>query len=308
VTSRPYVVSVPDPSIATLVGDGVSGVEFVVWDLHGPPPRRDIDLVVLPFSGDDHDLAHVTALDTPWLQCLTLGYEQFSGRLPAGKILCNARGTNESSTAELTMALILASQRAIPAFVRASDDGQWSPRFLASLADRTVLLVGAGGVSRAIYNRLVPFEVTIVRVARSSRTDDLGPILGPASLHGALANADIVVVAVPLTSDTTSLVDEDFLRAMRDGALLVNVSRGKVADTDAMAREAVSGRLRFALDVTEPEPLPRGHPLFGRDNVLITPHVGGATNAVFSRLSSFLAEQIARLRDGHEPVNVVERS
>jgi phosphoglycerate dehydrogenase-like enzyme len=113
---------------------------------------------------------------------------------------------------------------------------------------------------------------------------------------------------VPLNASTTRLVDGAFLAALPDGALVVNVARGPVADTEAILAEATSGRLRFALDVTDPEPLPDGHPLFAMPNVLVSPHVGGATSAMMPRMARLLRDQIERMARGDEPRNVVLRS
>lgn len=183
-----------------------------------------------------------------------------------------------------------------------------APELLPSLADRTVLLIGYGGVGQAIEARLLPFEVTILRVARTARSDERGVIHGIESVPELLPQADIVVVAVPLTDDTTHLVDDSFLSLMRDHSLLVNIARGKVADTEALLSHARAGRLRVALDVTDPEPLPDGHPLFGLTNVLISPHVGGDTTAMLPRVARLLNEQFSRMRRGDEPLNVVLRS
>jgi phosphoglycerate dehydrogenase-like enzyme len=133
-------------------------------------------------------------------------------------------------------------------------------------------------------------------------------IHGFESLHDLLPLADVVVVAVPLTEQTTHLIDDSFLRQMRDGSLLVNIARGNVADTEALLAHASTGRLRLALDVTDPEPLPEGHPLFFLANVLITPHVGGRSSAMLPRMVRLLREQIARMLAGVEPLNVVLRS
>jgi phosphoglycerate dehydrogenase-like enzyme len=206
------------------------------------------------------------------------------------------------------MALILASQRGIPDFVHDADVGRWAPFERQSLADRSVLLVGYGGVGRALEARLLPFETTVVRVARSARTDERGAVHGLESLRELLPAADIVVVAVPLTAETTHLVDDSFLALMRDGGLLVNIARGPVADTEALVAHAASNRIRLALDVTDPEPLPRDHPLFKLPNVLVSPHVGGMTSAMMPRMARLLSEQISRMLDGASPLNVVLRS
>jgi phosphoglycerate dehydrogenase-like enzyme len=223
-------------------------------------------------------------------------------------VFANAASVHETSTAEMTLALILASQRYLPDFVRAAEAGTWAPSWHPSLADRTVLLVGYGGVGRAIEARLLPFETTIVRLARHERTDERGRVYGLDSLHELLPLSDIVVIAVLLDESTHHLVDAEFLSLMPDGSLFVNIARGGVADTDALLAEARSGRIRLALDVTDPEPLPDGHPLFGLSNVLISPHVAGMTSAALPRIMRLIREQVERLQRGEEPINVVLRT
>ncbi len=192
--------------------------------------------------------------------------------------------------------------------MRAAQKGRWAPEWHQSLADRTVLIVGYGGIGKALESRLAPFEVKVLRVARTERSDERGTIFDVSSLHDLLPRADIVVVCVPLTAETTHLVDDAFLSLMPDDALLVNVARGRVADTAALLAHASSGRLRLALDVTDPEPLPDGHPLFALENVLISPHVGGATSAALPRMSRLIHVQIDRMLNGDDPINVVLRT
>jgi phosphoglycerate dehydrogenase-like enzyme len=170
------------------------------------------------------------------------------------------------------------------------------------------LLIGYGGVGRAIESRLAPFEVQLTRVAGRRRQDEAGVVHGIGELDELLPEAEVVIVCVPLNDSTTGFVDEGFLSAMPDGALLVNVARGKVADTAALTRHALQGRLRFALDVTDPEPLPDDHPLLNLPNVLITPHIGGASSSMETRMARLLHTQIQRLREGQEPANVVLRT
>ena len=299
------LVSLPDSTLREAVGDLPAGVEVVEWALDGPAPRPRFDLVVTPYMGKAERLAHLAGVDARLVQSQSIGYDGVDQVLPAGHVFANAASVHETSTAELTLALILASQRGIPDFVRAADAGEWAPAHHPSLADRTVLLLGYGGVGHAIESRLLAFETTVIRVARTARSDERGEIHGFDSLPELLPAADIVVIGVPLTEATTHLVDDAFLARMRDGSLLVNIARGPVADTDALLAHATSGRIRLALDVTDPEPLPAGHPLFALPNVLISPHVGGASSAMLPRMALLVREQIERMLRGDPPLNVV---
>ncbi|MDR6905550.1 phosphoglycerate dehydrogenase-like enzyme [Agromyces sp. 3263] len=287
------------------------GVEVLQWDLEGPPPvasGRRIDLVVPPYMGAAARLGALDGVDVGLVQSQSIGYDDIADALPPGHVFANAATVHETSTAELTLALVLAAQRGIPDFVRAASEGRWAPARHESLADRRVLLIGYGGVGRAIEERLAPFEVEVTRVASRARDDERGRIHGIDELPQLLPDAEIVIVGVPLSDATTGLVDADFLAALPDGALVVNIARGKVADTDALLAEAGTGRLRFALDVTDPEPLPQGHPLFALPNVLISPHVGGASTAMMPRMARLLKRQIERMLRGEAPENVVLRS
>lgn len=303
----PLIVSVPSSSLREALGEVPAGVEIIDWDLNAPRPRDTIDIVVPPYMGGQK-LDVLAGVTTRLVQSQLIGYDGVADSLPPGHVFANAATVHETSTAELTVTLILAAQRGIPDFVRAASDGRWAPAVHQSLADRTVLLIGYGGVGRAIEARLLPFETTVVRVARSARTDDRGAIHAIDELAELLPQADIVVVAVPLGDSTTRLVDNEFLGRMRDGTLLVNIARGGVADTEALLAHATSGRLRLALDVTDPEPLPESHPLFALPNVLVSPHVGGASTAMMPRMARLLHRQINALLRGDEPENVVVRT
>ncbi|MGW0599744.1 2-hydroxyacid dehydrogenase [Streptomyces sp. NPDC002776] len=226
--------------------------------------------------------------------------------LRAGVRLCNARGVHEASTAELTLALILASLRGIPDFVRAQDKGEWHGGFRPALADKTVLIVGYGSIGAAIEDRLAPFELArVARVARSERTTERGPVHPLTRLPDLLPEADVVVLSTPLTETTRHLVDADFLARMKGGALLVNIARGGVVDTKALLAELESGRITAALDVTDPEPLPPGHPLWQAPGVLISPHVGGPTSAFMPRAKRLLVEQLSRFVNREPLRNVI---
>lgn len=307
-SSAPLIVSLPDQGLADLLGDPPEGVSFITWDMSGPAPVDEIDIVVPPYLVGTGVLAQLVTVKAHLVQSPMLGYDGVEAVLPPGQVFANAVSVHETSTAELTLALILASQRGIPDFVRAAERGTWERAWRPSLADHTVLLVGYGGVGQAIEDRLVPFETTIVRVARNARTVERGEVHALDELTDLLPSADVVVIAVPLTESTRHLVDDDFLSRMTDDSLLVNIARGAVADTEALLAHASRGRLRLALDVTDPEPLPDGHPLFALPNVLISPHVGGATSAAFPRLARLVSSQIERMQRGEDPLNVVFRT
>lgn len=306
------VVSVPGSALLNtyeaLPGPSPQGVEFVQWDLKSPPPRDHFDIVVPPYMGGIAVLAALEGVRAELVQSQSIGYDGVASVLPAGFVFANAASVHETSTAELALALMLAVQRGIPDFVRAAERGEWAPERLASLADRRVLIVGYGGVGKAVEARLAGFEVEITRVASRARDEGDLHIHGIDELPALLPAADIVVIGTPLTDATRHLVDDAFLSALPDGALVVNVARGAVADTDAVLKHATAGRLRFALDVTDPEPLPHGHPLFALPNVLISPHVGGASSAMLPRMARLLRRQIERMLAGEPPLNVVLRT
>ncbi len=235
-------------------------------------------------------------------QLLTAGFESALPYLRAGVTLCNAAGVHDTSTAELAVGLMIASLRGIDDAARDAGAGRWDHRTRPSLADQRVLVIGAGGVGQAIRRRLEPFEVDVVMVGRSARPG----VLAIANVVELLPTADVVVLAVPLDASTTGLVDAAFLSRLPDGALVVNVARGPVVDTAALLAELEGGRLRAALDVTDPEPLPADHPLWRAPGVLITPHVGGDTSAFEPRARRLVDDQARRWRGGGALLNRVE--
>jgi phosphoglycerate dehydrogenase-like enzyme len=235
------------------------------------------------------------------VQLLSAGAENFAGRLPEGVLLCNARGAHTPATAEWAVTATLAAQRGIPFFVREQEAGRWSMSTHRSLVGARVLVVGAGDIGRTIGRMLAGFDVELTYVARTARDG----VRAMEELPELLPHADVVILIVPVTPETRGMVDAVFLAAMPDGALLVNAARGVVVDTDALVVELEAGRLRAALDVTDPEPLPSGHPLWRAPGLLLTPHVGGAVPETNARAAAAVTDQLARVLAGEPLQNVV---
>ncbi|MFJ7065079.1 2-hydroxyacid dehydrogenase [Streptomyces sp. NPDC101115] len=312
-TAADVWLPIPADEIDGLPAPGASGLNYRFWD-GGPEfpadPARCAFYVVPYMKGEEiavRPLAGMSSLRV--VQTLSAGVDHVTpglGLLRPGVRLCNARGVHEASTAELTLALILASLRGVPGFVRGQDAEEWRAGFYPALADKSVLIVGYGSIGAAIEDRLAPFECARVsRVARSARTTGRGPVHPLTELPALLPEADVVVLSTPLTPQTRHLADAGFLARMKDGALLVNVARGPVVDTAALLKEVETGRITAALDVTDPEPLPAGHPLWHAPGVLISPHVGGSTSAFMPRAKRLIAAQVTRFAGGEEPANVV---
>jgi phosphoglycerate dehydrogenase-like enzyme len=292
----PYAELVPE-----LPGD--LGAE--VYDGVQDPPEdlNEVRLYVAPYTFDRAPLELIPKMSAlRVVQTLTAGYEHVLPYLPDGVTLCNAGGVHDASTAELAVTLTLAALRGVPDFVRGQDARQWRFGQYDALADKTVLIVGYGGVGTAVERRLAGFEVDVLRVARHAR-DGVATL---ADLPELLPRADVVVLCTPLTDQTRGLVDAEFLARMRDGALLVNVARGPVVRTDALVTELGSGRLRAALDVTDPEPPPPDHPLWSAPGLLLSPHVGGNSTAFLPRAKRLIVAQLRRYAAG-EPLESMVR-
>jgi phosphoglycerate dehydrogenase-like enzyme len=293
--------------------DFVEAVESVGADVHADvftgenePPEsiEEVAFYVAPYSFTAAPLQLTAKMPSlRVLQLLTAGFESALPYVPDGLTVCNAHGVHDASTAELALALMLSSLRGIPEFVIGQQQHQWLHVDRPALADKTVLILGYGSIGRAIERRVLPFETKVVRVASKPRPDD--DVHGVDELPELLPAADIVVVIAPLTPATRGLVDARFLATMHDGALLVNVARGAIVDTDALLAELRSGRLLAALDVTDPEPLPADHPLWSAPGLLVSPHVGGNSSAFRPRARALVRAQVARFVAGEPVENVV---
>lgn len=283
----------PIPS-APLASPDLGAVQVLV-----PPYRSRSVLEALP---------HMSGLRL--IQTLESGVEWLLPSLPPGVVLCNSRGSHDAAVAEWVAGAVLAMQRRLVEHLDAQRRGEWrdvvgadgwrSPG-AADLQGSSVLIVGHGSIGRAVEARLHPFEVEIRRVARHARPG----VSDTAALPNLVPGADIVILLLPLTAATSGLFDSELIGAMKPGALLVNAGRGPVVERAALLEALEAGRLRAALDVTDPEPLPADDPLWSAPNLLLTPHVAGDTPRRFRHSWRFVGEQVARLRAGAPLENVI---
>lgn len=275
------------------IAEYVGRDDVVVWDGDPVEPPVETRFYVPSYMAGEWafgamgQMPHLEVCQLP-----TAGFEHAMAHLPAGVTLCNAAGVHDASTAELAVGLILARLRRIDHMARAMPAGEFIHDRYDALADKRVLVVGAGGIAQALARRLEGFECEVTLVGRTARAG----VRGREELGELIPESDVIVIAVPLDDTTRGLVDAAFLASMRDGALLVNVARGAIVDTEAMQAEA--GRLSFALDVTDPEPLASEHPLWRAPNVLISPHVGGNTTAFLPRIGRLVHQQVERWESG----------
>jgi phosphoglycerate dehydrogenase-like enzyme len=296
---------IPHEDGRSLIGDVPRDVTLEVFtgDEEGPPSDpATVEFWSPPFlsAGDtSRMLDKMPRLRV--VQLLSAGADAWVGRVPDGVTLCDARGVHDSSTSEWVVTAILAYLRDFPRFTRAQQRHEWAYGPTGELAGKRVLIVGAGSIGAAIARRLEPFEVSLTLVARTARVG----VHGVGELPRLLPAADVAVLVVPLTKATTGLVDAEFLAAMPDGALLVNAARGPVVDTAALTAELASGRIAAAADVTDPEPLPAGHPLWDLPNFLLTPHVAGSVGGFLPRAYRLVGQQVRRFAAGEALQNVV---
>ena len=289
-SSRDQIQPVPD------------GVHMLVWDGADNPPDgiEATEFVLGGYMAGPEELfsamPHVKVV-----QLLSAGVERWLPHLPEGVTLCNGRGVHGPATAELAVTGILAIIRQLPMFLTEQAEHRWTEVHTEDLDGKRVLVLGAGDIATHIADALAVFGAEITFVARTARDG----IRGIDELPSLLPDADILAIALPLTDETSGLIDADALAALPDGAIVANVARGAIVDSEALTAQTTAGRLRAFLDVTDPEPLPADHPLWQAPNVVITPHVGGGTHGWQRRGYRLVREQIERYVAGEELHNVV---
>ena len=301
---------------------------------------KDVEMIALP-RDLDHDVDIEVWLPDPYptrnthivphlrgvklVLSLMAGTEWIPAAVGPHVTICNARGAHNISTAEWTLSAILATLKHFPLFLDVQRSGEWKRRFeatkeyervsgdtrqhyppvmLEELTRKTVLMVGYGSIGKEIERMLAPFHVDLIRVARSAREK---PKVHPVSeLDALIPQVQVIVLILPATAESRGLIGETEFELMQQGTLLVNAARGPVVNTDALVAALQSGRIRAALDVTDPEPLPLGHPLWKCPNLLITPHVGGSSPEFARRALKVAENELRRYMAGEPLLNVVQ--
>jgi phosphoglycerate dehydrogenase-like enzyme len=310
---------------AELLVDFPPGAEIVRLPKEIVSPIH-VDFWIIPFARKNAEQTFAQLRGVKVVQSMMAGVDWITPWLPKEILLCDGRGIHDISASEWVLATVLATMKRLPLYRDLQNKQQWRGfagpgesldneiggargqyRVLGEdLAGKQVLIVGYGSIGTAIEARLTPFGVTVMRVARSARENPKVNAIG--ELHSLLPQADIVVLIVPLTDATRGLIGATEIALMKPGALLVNAARGPVVETDALVEALLEGRVRAAVDVTDPEPLPEGHPLWSAPNCLITPHIGGSTPEFIHRAFRFGARQVKRFIAGELLENVVSEA
>jgi phosphoglycerate dehydrogenase-like enzyme len=307
-----------DPSLLRYLPEGVD-VTRIGKDLAG---ELHLDMWVLPLNPKQAAAARPYIRSVQVVQSQYAGVDAFLPFIPSGATLCDAQGVHDIPVAEWIVAVTLASLKYIPFYVRMQSTGDWKQRIGAeslylgthpgeqpmhppALADeltgKTVLIVGYGSIGRATEERLQPFGIKMLRIGRRRREG----VEAADRLDDLLPQADVVVLLLPLTEETRGFINGKRLARMKHGALLVNAARGPVVDTDALVEALQAGRIHAAVDVTDPEPLPAGHPLWSAPNVLITPHIAGSSPGMMDRVMRLIGDQCRRYLAGEPLAHVV---
>jgi phosphoglycerate dehydrogenase-like enzyme len=281
-----------------------ANVDAIPYEPGEPWPSEHVDATVVVVGYEHAPATGARFGELPRLrlvQTLNAGYEQWLPLVPRGVMLSNGRGAHGGSSAEWVVAALLAIYRELETFGMHQSEGVWRPKDTDTLIGKRVVVLGAGDLAVNLAARLTPFETEVTLVGRQARPG----VRALTDIDGLLPSADVVVAMLPGDQSTHRLIDAEFLAKLRDGAVVVNAGRGGTVDTEALLAELTSGRLRAALDVTDPEPLPKGHPLWSAPGLLLTPHVAGSTVGAWERAWAVALRQIDVFARGGRPPNVV---
>lgn len=297
-------VCVSTKAILDLLGELPDGVRGVVWDGAGAPPAAvaDAEFYVPEYNVGSPDARVVAAMPRlRVIQLMSAGVGHWLPIVPDGVLLCGGRGVHGGSTAELAVAGLLSLVHELPRMRAGQAAHEWIRTRTDELAGKRVLIIGAGDIGRRIAAALAVFEAQTTFIARTARDG----VHALADLPALIGQHDVLVLAVPDTPQTHRLIDATLLAALPDGAIVVNIARGSLLDTDALLAELTARRLFAFLDVTDPEPLPADHPLWDAPNLLITPHIGGGATGWQRRAAALVTGQLGRYLAGEPLLNVV---
>jgi len=298
------ILLVPEGTTPQYLRDLPDAVEIVYLPKGTPLPERALqaEFAVAPYGGAKHFFAVLPELRSlKVVQTLTAGVDWILPKIPAHIILCDAAGVHDIPVSEWIVGAILGAVKRFPEFRDAQREGRWAYGWVGDLEGSTILFLGYGSIAKATEKRLEPFGVHFLKVARTARED----IHALTELPQLLPQADVVVNLLPYTPQTDKLLGAEHFAAMKPGALFVNAGRGKTVDQDALVDSIRARRVRFVSDVTDPEPLPEGHPLWSLPEVFFTPHMAGSTHKLFERGFKLVREQVGRYVRGEPLINVV---
>ena len=303
------VISLPEQQLFDEISAETTDFTCVLWDLENEPEgcaREDVDIAVAPYYSGRWLKDPSVVRDVRLVQLQSTGFDGVPEKIGQDVALAAGGWVHAAGTAEIALGLIIAAQRNLDRAVLQQHDGVYKRYFSRAVADSRITVVGVGEIGRAVISRLAPFEVELTRVASHAREDEAGRIHGIDGLDEILPRTDILVLALPLSDSTRDLVGERTLALLPDDALVVNVGRGPVVNTDALTAEVVSGRLRCALDVVDPEPLPGDHPLMSAAGSIVLPHVGGSNVSFRPRVRQLILEQLELIQQGRSPQFLVQ--
>ncbi len=297
------VIAVANPQIAAaLAGEPELDIVEVSMSAELPPAAAASEVLIPGFlAGGAVDEVMAGLPQLKLVQLMTAGAEVWVGKTPPGVQLCTSRGAHGGATAEWAVGALLAVLHEFPQFVRRQAEGTWDRHQTDELAGKRVLVLGAGDLGTQVKRRLEAFDACVTMAARTARDG----VISIDQVPAVLGEHEVVIVMVPLTAATTGLVNAEFLAAMPDGAVLVNAARGPIVATDALIAELTTGRLRATVDVTDPEPLPDGHPLWSTPNIFLTPHIAGAVPGAPGRALRVVIQNLRRFAAGEPLQNVV---
>ena len=282
-------------------------VKFIPVRTDGPMSDDVVGEVCITQAARTGNLEKVLQRGVRWVHVLGQGVDHFPFEYLGDRTLTCARGVNAVPNAEWVVAMLLTAVKQLPDHWLSEPPRRWVMADLGSLEGATVGLVGLGSINRAVAERLTPFGCRMVAVTRAGTPSPVSGVEVTTDVREAVADADHVVLGVPLTPETEHMFDDDLFAAMKTGAHLVNIARGRLVDQDALRRALDGGRLGMAsLDVCEPEPLPAGHWLYSHPGVRLSAHVSWSDPGALDRLHAAFADNLDRWLADEALIDVVD--